>query len=196
MLRGEPITLNCCWFSMTALVAGCFGLDTLQVSLSVKYVWYRSLNLGSAISNNHLHAGSSTTLRGCKPRQMKFVVASTSCLCFTLSFENGVDLASVPLIVSCVDAFTTEALLGLGQSSLSCCVTLLKVGLQIKGVARVRDDSLAKSANGLLLVCNLASIDRRKTKVLPDSTLCLKAWFHDLVEFVHSQHLCIHTGRR
>ena len=52
---------------------------------------------------------------------MKFAVASTSYLCFTLSFENGVDLASVPLIVSCADAFTTEALLGLGRSSLSYC---------------------------------------------------------------------------
>ena len=72
----------------------------------------------------------------------------------------------------------------------------LKVGLQVRGVARVRDDSPAKSTNGLLLVCNRASIVRGKTKVPPDSALCLKAWFHDLVEFVHSRHLCMHTGRR
>ena len=50
-------------------------------------------------------------LRDCKPWQMTFAVASTSYLCFTLSFENGVDLASVPLIISCVDVFTTEVLL-------------------------------------------------------------------------------------
>ena len=37
---------------------------------------------------------------------MKFALASTSCLCFTLSFKNGLDLASVPLIVSCVNTFT------------------------------------------------------------------------------------------
>ena len=60
-------------------------------------------------------------LRGCKPCQMKFIAASTSCLCFTLSFENGADLASVPLIVSCVDVFTAEALLIPGRLSLSCC---------------------------------------------------------------------------
>ena len=37
-------------------------------------------------------------------------------------------------------------------------VTPLKVGLQVRGVARVRNDSPAKSTNGLLLVCNRASI--------------------------------------
>ena len=68
------------------------------------------------------------------------------------------------------------------------------VGLQVRGVARVLDDSLAKSTNGLL-VCSHASIVSGKTKVLPDSALCLEAWFHDLVEFVHSRHLCIHAGR-
>ena len=117
MLRGEPITLNCCWFSMTAPVAQYFA----GITVSVKYVWCGSLNLGSDISNKRLNAGSSTTFRDCKPWQMKFAVALTSCLCLTLSLENGVDLASVPLIVSCVDAFTAEALLGLGRSSLSCC---------------------------------------------------------------------------
>ena len=53
-------------------------------------------------------------------RWAEFAVASTSCLFFTLSFENGVDLASVTLIVSFVDVFATEALLGPGRSSLSC----------------------------------------------------------------------------
>ena len=95
---------------MTALVARYCA----SITVSVKYAQCGSLNLGSAISNNRLNAGSSTTLRGCKRRL-------ASCLCFTLSFENGVDLASVPLIVSCVDVFTAEALLGPGQSSLSYC---------------------------------------------------------------------------
>ena len=74
-------------------------------------------------------------------------------------------------------------------------VTLLKVGLQVRSVARERDDSPAKSTNGLLLVCNHASIVRGKTKVLQDSALCLEAWFHDLVEFVHSRHLYIHRQK-
>ena len=60
-------------------------------------------------------------------------------------------------------------------------VTLLKMGLQVRGVARVREDSPAKSTNGVLV--------RRKTKVLPDSALCLEPWFHDLVEFVQSASL-------
>ena len=68
-------------------------------------------------------------------------------------------------------------------------VTPLKVGLQARGVTRIRDDSPAKSTNGLLLVCNRASIVRGKTKVLPDSALCVEAWFHDLVELVHSRYL-------
>ena len=74
-------------------------------------------------------------------------------------------------------------------------VTPLKVGLQIRGVARVPDDSLAKSTNGLLLVCNRPSIVRGKTKVLPNSVLYLEAWFHDLVEFVYSRHLYTHRQR-
>ena len=65
-------------------------------------------------------------------------------------------------------------------------VTPLKVGLQVRGVARVHDNSLAKSTNGLLLVFNCASIIHGKTKVLPDSALCLEAWFHILLKFVHS----------
>ena len=158
------------------------------------------MNLGSAISNNRLNASSSTTLRGCKPWQMKFAVASTSCLCFTLSFKSRVDLASIPLIVSCVDVFhrrgtawsrliVTVLLL---ERTLFLSMTLLKVGLLVRGVARQHNDSPAKSTNGLL-VCNRASIVCGKTKVLPDSALCLDAgftidilWFHNLVEFVHS----------
>ena len=46
-----------------------------------------------------------------------------------------------------------------------------KVGLQVRGVARVRDDSPTKSTNGLLPVCNHASIVCGKTKVLPDKGL-------------------------
>ena len=61
-------------------------------------------------------------------------------------------------------------------------MTPLKVGLQVKSVARVRDDNPEKSTNGLLLVCNRASIVCGKTIVLPDSALCLEAWFHDLVD--------------
>lgn len=46
---------------------------------------------------------------------IKTAVASTCCLWCTLSSENGVNLASVPLVVSCVDiAITVEALLDLG----------------------------------------------------------------------------------
>ena len=54
-------------------------------------------------------------------RWAEFAVESTSCLCFTLLFENGVDLVRVPLIVSCVAVFTIETLLGPGQLSLPCC---------------------------------------------------------------------------
>ena len=85
------------------------------------------------------------------------------------------------------------------ERMLSLSMTLLKVGLLVRGVARQHDDSPAKSTNGLLLVCNRASIVCGKTKVLPDSALCLDAgftidilWFHNLVEFVHSRHLYIH----
>ena len=45
-------------------------------------------------------------------------------------------------------------------------VTPLKMGLQVRGVARVHDDSPAKLINGLLLLSNHASIIRGKTKVL------------------------------
>jgi len=69
-------------------------------------------------------------------------------LYFTLSFENGLDLASVPLIVSCVDVFTawsrsivTVLLL---ERTVFLNVTPLKVGRQVRGVARVRDYSPAK----------------------------------------------------
>ena len=101
---------------MTALVAWYFA----GITVSVKYVWCGSLSLGSANSNNRLNAGSSTMLRGYKLWQIKIALVSTSCLCFTLLFKNGVELASVPLIVSCVNVFTAEALLGPGQLSLSC----------------------------------------------------------------------------
>ena len=75
-------------------------------------------------------------------------------------------------------------------------MTPLKVGPQIRGVARVHDDSPAKSTNGLRLVCNHASIVHGKTEVLTDSALCLEARFYDLVEFIHSRQRCIHIGRR
>ena len=103
---------------------------------------------------------------------MKFIAASTSCLCFTLLFENRADLASVPLIVSCVDVFTAETLPARSWSIVTLLllehmeflsVTPLKVGLQVRGVAGVRDHSLAKSTIGLLLVCNHASIVCEKT---------------------------------
>ena len=71
----------------------------------------------------------------------------------------------------------------------------LKMRLQVRGVARVRDDSPAKSTNGLLFVFNCASTVRGKTKVLPDSAFVLiEAWFHDLVEFAYSRHLSTLTG--
>ena len=93
---------------MTALVERYFAGITM-------YMQYGSLNLGSAISSKRLNAGSSTTLRGCNPWQIKSAVASSSSLCFTLSLKNGVDLASVSPSVSYFDVvFTAEALLGPG----------------------------------------------------------------------------------
>ena len=181
------------WFSMTALVARYFA----GITVSVKWVWCGSLYLGSAISNNRLNAGSSTMLRDCKPWQMKFAVVSTSCLCFTLSFENGVDLASVPLIVCGIDPFTAEARLGPGRLSLSCCWAWHCWRWDFRLEVLPEYATTAWQSRQMVFFWSvIPSIVRGKTKVLPDSALCLKAWFHDKVEFVHSRHLCIHTGRR
>jgi len=73
-------------------------------------------------------------------------------------------------------------------------VTPLKVGLQVRGVARVWDHSAAKSTNGLLLVCNHASIVCGNTKVLPDSALCLEAWITSVL--ICSQSTFLYTHRQ
>ena len=53
-----------------------------------------------------------------------------------------------------------------------------------------RDDSLVKSTNGLLLVCNRASIVRGKPKCFQIALFVLK------LGFTIRSNLCIHTGRR
>ena len=56
-------------------------------------------------------------------------------------------------------------------------MTPLKVGLPVRGVARVHDNSLAKSTNGLLLVFNRASIIHGKTKCFQIALFVLKLGF-------------------
>ena len=99
-----------------SIVVSCFSMFARTVryfagmTLSVKWVRCGSWNRGSAVSSKCLKLVSSTTLKGCNPRQIKSATASTNCLCFMPSRGNGVALTMVPGSVSCF--VTTVLLLG------------------------------------------------------------------------------------
>ena len=66
-----------------------------------KYVRWGSWNFGSAIVNKVRKLGSSTTLMGCRPWQIKSAVAPTSCLTRLLSLAYGTAIAIASCRVAC-----------------------------------------------------------------------------------------------